>query len=149
MKKYLWIFFLLLIVIAGCGRDRLADIATPEEIESKDMIVILPSVPEEFCYADRMTEILDDFAVELNGTNPQVLSAPTSLDCSDYGFVNCTEADLGVGEYKNHVFAEECLSDDGQHFCLYILGDEYRDAEGNTFDESCIMGIDKNKKDIK
>jgi len=143
VKKNLGVFLLLLLVIIGCGKDRLADIATPEEIENKDMIIILPSIPEEFCYADRMAEIVDDFAVDLNGTNPQVLSVPTSVDCSNYGFVNCTEVDLGIGEYKNHSYVIECLSDDKEHICLYLLGDEYRDVEGNTFDESCIMGIDK------
>ena len=139
MKHFLWI--LILLLLAGCGRDRIADIATPEEMDSKDLLIILPSIPEQFCYADRMMEILNELAVEFNGTDPQVLSIPSNVDCSDYGFVNCTGIDLGVGENNKHASMIECLSDDQQHLCIYLLGNEYRDVEGNTFDETCVQGM--------
>ncbi len=150
MKRYLWLFpLLLLLFIAGCGKERLADIATPEEMESKDLIIILPSIPEEFCYADRMTEILDELAMEFNGTDPQVLSIPESVDCQDYGFSNCVWLDMGVGENNKHTSMIECLSDDKEHLCLYLMGNEYRDVEGNTFDETCVQGINSPYKGQK
>lgn len=145
MKKYLWIFFLLLIVIAGCGKDRLADIATPEEMENKDLLFILPSIPEEFCYADRMAELTNDISNEFNGSNPQVLSVQSNVDCSDYGFSDCTRIDMGIGSNNKPSSMIECLSDDKKHICTYLIGNEYRDVEGNTFDETCILGYELNK----
>jgi len=141
MKRLVWI--LLGLLLAGCGRDRIADIATPEQMDNKALLVILPSIPKEFCYADRMTEILDDFSVELNGTNPQVLSIEANLDCSDYGFGNCVSVDLGTRDDNKPAAMIECLSDDKTRLCLMLLGNEYRDVEGNTFDETCIEGIDR------
>ena len=146
MKNYLWILPLILLIIVGCGKDRIADIATPEEIEEKDIMIILPSIPEQFCYADRMTEILDELAVEFNGTDPQVLSVPSTVDCYDFGFSNCTTVDLGVGENNKHATMVECLSDDQQHLCIYLLGNEYKDVEGNTFEETCIQGMNGPKE---
>ena len=143
MKHFLWI--LILILLAGCGRDRIADIATPEEIDNKDLLIILPSIPKQFCYADLMTEILDDLAAEYNGTDPQVLSIPSNVDCSDYGFHNCIVIDMGVGENNKQTTLVECLSDDEHHLCLFILGNEYRDVEGNTFDETCVQGMNGSK----
>jgi hypothetical protein len=141
MKNFVWV--VLLVLMAGCGRERIADIATPEEMDSKALLIILPSVPEEFCYADRLTEIMDDFSVELNGTNPQVLSMQSNLDCSDYGFSNCARVDLGTGSDNKPTAMIECLSDDQSRICLFLLGNEYRDVEGNTFDETCVEGIDR------
>ena len=143
MRKFLLILSLLLFVLIGCGRDRIADIATPQEIDEKAILFILPSIPEEFCYADRMTEILNDISGDLNGTNPQVLSLPENLDCNDYGFSNCVTVDMGIGDNNKHHLLVECLSDDEQHICLFLLGNEYRDVEGDTFDDTCILGIDK------
>ncbi len=143
MRKFLLILPLLLFVFAGCGRDRIADVATPQEITDKTLLFILPSMPVEFCYADRMTEMLDEVSDDLNGTNPQVLSLPENLDCSDYGFSNCVTVDMGIGADNKPHSLVECLSDDEQHICLFLLGNEYRDVEGNTFDETCILGIDK------
>ena len=140
VKKYLWLLSLLLLLV-GCGRERLAKIATPDEIAQKDLLIILPSIPKEFCYADRMSELLDELAMEVNGTDPQVLSIEGNVDCSDYGFTACTWVDMGIGEYKKHTTVEECLSDDQEHFCFYMLGNEYRDADGNTFDETCVQGM--------
>jgi len=146
VKKYVWLIPVLLLAMAGCGKERLADIATPQEMESKDLLLILPSIPEEFCYADTMTEILDEFSMELNGTDPQVLSIPYNVDCQDYGFSNCEWIDMGVGENNKHASMIECLSDDQEHLCLFLMGNEYRDVEGNTFDETCIMGINSRYK---
>ena len=143
MKHFLWI--LILLLLAGCGRDRIADIGTPEEIANKNLLIILPSIPEQFCYADRMTEILDDLSMEFNGTDPQVLSIPENVDCGNYGFTNCEWVDMGVGERNKHTSMVECLSDDQQHFCFYLLGNEYRDVEGNTFDETCVQGMNGSK----
>ena len=120
MKQFLWI--LMLLLLAGCGRDRIADIATTEEITDKTLLFILPSIPVEFCYADRMME---------------------TLNCSDYGFSNCVTVDMGIGDNNKHSVVVECLSDDEQHICLFLLGNEYRDVEGDTFDETCILGVDK------
>ena len=141
MKQFLWI--LMLLLLTGCGRDRIADIATPEEITDKTLLFILPSIPVEFCYADRMMETLNEISDDLNGTNPQVLSVSENLDCSDYGFSNCVTVDMGIGDNNKHSVVIECLSDDEQHICLFLLGNEYRDVEGDTFDETCILGIDK------
>ena len=143
MKYFVWTLMLsLLVLLTGCGKERIADIATPEEIDNKTILVILPSIPEQFCYADRMTGTLDELAVEINGTNPQVLSIPENIDCSHYGFYNCTIVDLGVGEMNNPLSMVECLSNDEHHVCLFLLGNEYRDVEGDTFDETCILGLD-------
>jgi len=131
------------LLLVGCGKDRIADIATPEEIESKDILFILPSIPEALCYADLMTETLSEVSDDLNGTNSQVLSVPENLDCSDYGFSNCLGIDLGIGANNKPQSVVECLSDDEQHICLFLLGNEYKDVEGDTFDETCILGIDK------
>jgi len=141
VNKYLWFIPLLLFMAVGCGKERIADIATPEEIENKDLLIILPSIPEEFCYADRMTEMLDELAVEFNGTDPQVLSIPEHVDCSDYGFIKCVTVDLGTGENNKHTGAIECISNDEKHLCFYLLGNEYRDVEGNTFESTCIQGM--------
>jgi hypothetical protein len=147
MKKYLWLLSVpLFLMILGCGKERLADIATPEEMENKNLLIILPSIPEEFCYADRMTEILDDLSAEFNGTDPQVLSVSESVDCSDYGFFNCLTVDLGTGKNNKHTGAIECISDDQQHLCFYLLGNEYKDAEGNTFESTCIQGMNGSSK---
>ncbi len=143
MRRFLLILPLLLFVFAGCGRDRIADIATPQEITDKTLLFIFPSIPEEFCYADRMTEILDEISDDLNGTNPQVLSLSENLDCSDYGFSNCVNVDMGIGTNNKPQSVVECVSDDEQHICLFLLGNEYSDVDGNAFDETCIMGIDK------
>ena len=143
MRKFLLILPLLLFALSGCGRDRIADVATPQEIADKALLFILPSIPAEFCYADRMTEILDEISDDLNGTNPQVLSVPENQDCSDYGFSNCTAVDMGIGANNKPQSVVECLSDDEQHICLFLLGNEYRDVEGDTFDDTCILGVDK------
>jgi len=141
MKHFLWI--LMLLLLAGCGRDRIADIATPEEITDKTLLFILPSIPVELCYADRMMEILNEISDDLNSTNPQMLSVSENLNCNDYGFSNCVTVDMGIGEDNKPSALVECLSDDEQHICLFLLGNEYRDAEGETFDETCILGVDK------
>lgn len=141
MKNFLWILILLLLV--GCGKDRIVDIATPEEIGSKDILFILPSIPEAFCYADHMTEVLDEVSDDLNGTNPQVLSLPENLDCTHFGFTNCVSLDMGIGVNNKPQSLIECLSEDEQHICLLLLGNEYRDIEGDTFDETCVLGIDE------
>ncbi len=141
MKRLVWV--VLGLLLAGCGRERVANIATPEQMDNKALLVILPSIPKEFCYADRMMEILDDFSVELNGTNPQMLSIEANLDCSDYGFDNCASIDLGTGDDNKPAAMIECFSDDQTRLCLMLLGNEYRDAEGNTFDETCIEGSDR------
>jgi len=142
MKKYLWLLSaFLLLLIAGCGKERLANITTPEEMKSKNLIMILPSIPEELCYSDQMTEVLGELSMEFNGTDPQVLSVPESVNCADYGFFNCVTIDLGIGENNKHTGAIECISDDQQHLCFYLLGNEYRDVEGNTFESTCIQGM--------
>ncbi|MEA3455023.1 MAG: hypothetical protein U9R26_00800 [Campylobacterota bacterium] len=141
MKNILWI--LILLLLTGCGMERRADIATPEEISDKTLMFILPSIPEQFCYADHMTEALNEVSDDLNGTNPQVLSVSENLDCSDYGFTNCIYIDMGIGENNKPQSLVECISDDEEHICLFLLGNEYKDVDGNTFDETCILGVDK------
>lgn len=133
---------LLLLFLAGCGEDRIADIATPEEIASKDLLMIFPSIPKQFCYADRMTEILNGFASDVNGTDAQVLSVQENVDCYDYAFNDCTASEFDTEDNK-HVKTTACISDDHSKLCLFFTGEEYRDAQGDTFDETCIMGMDK------
>jgi hypothetical protein len=145
MKRYLWLLPLALILIAGCGKEREAQVATPQEMEEKDLLMILPSIPEEFCYADRMAEVWDELAVEFNGTDPQVLSIPEPVDCYSYGFSRCLWVDMGVAENNKHTYAIECVSDDDTKLCFYLLGNEYRDIEGNTFDETCVQGMNGSK----
>lgn len=133
---------LLLLFLAGCGEERTADIATPEEIAGKNILMIFPSIPKQFCYADRMTEILNGFASDLNGTNAQVLSVQENVDCYDYAFSNCTSSEFDT-KYDKHVKVTECISDDHSKTCFFFTGEEYRDAQGDTFDETCVMGVDK------
>ncbi|MEA3419246.1 MAG: hypothetical protein U9Q90_07585 [Campylobacterota bacterium] len=140
MKHFLWV--LVLLILAGCGKDRIADIATPEQIEDKDILLIFPSIPEQFCYADRMTVILNGFASDINGTDAQVLSVPENLDCYDYDFSNCTASEFETETHKQ-VKITECISDDNLKICLFFAGEEYKDVEGETFDETCIMGVDR------
>ncbi len=139
MKHYILIVLLLLLV--GCGRERIADISTPAVMADKDILLIFPSIPEEFCYADRMSEILNSFSGDVNGTDAQVLSTLEHVNCSSYGFVECSANELEI-EGKTAVMIS-CLSDDSQKVCFYIIGDEYRDVEGETFDESCILGVNR------
>jgi hypothetical protein len=146
MKWYFWAFPLILIFAAGCGKERLADIATPQQMEEKDLLMILPSIPDQFCYADRMAEIWDELAMEINGTDPQVLSVPEPVDCYSYGFSQCEWIDLGVGENNKHTSVVECISDDEKRLCFYLLGNEYRDVEGNTFEATCVQGMNGSKK---
>ncbi|MEA3490297.1 MAG: hypothetical protein U9R27_00150 [Campylobacterota bacterium] len=141
MKKFLWTLPLLLSLFVGCGKERVADIATPAEIEDKDIVLIFPSIPEEFCYADRMTEILDGLSSDINGTRGQVLSINEHVDCSSYGFYNCSVIELESNNKQVEMI--ECLSSVSSQICLYFLGGEYRDVEGDTFDESCILGVDR------
>ena len=133
------------LFFAGCGKDREVDIATPEQIEEKDMLIILPSVPRVFCYADLMAEIEGELADEFNLTNPQSLSVDANVDCSSYGYRNCVWIDVGVGENNKPQSFMMCLSDSERQICLYLMGNEYRDVEGNTFDETCLQGFDRNK----
>ncbi len=141
MRKFLWTLPLLLFVLMGCGTERIADIATPAQIEEKDILMIFPSIPEQFCYADRMSEILNGFSSDVNGTGAQVLSTKEPVDCSSYDFHNCVSAEFESG--NKHVDMIECISEDNSRMCFYFLGEEYKDIEGDTFDESCIMGVDK------
>jgi len=143
MKRYLWFVPLLLIAMVGCGEDRTANVATPEEIQQKEILIILPSIPEVYCYSDQMTDILDELAADFNETDSQVLSVSHSVSCADYGFVNCEMVDLGIGENNKKTAVIECLSNDKQRACLYLLGNEYRDAEGNTFESTCIQGMNQ------
>jgi len=139
LKRYLPIIILLAIV--GCGKDRIVNIATPNQIDQKDLLVIFPSIPEEFCYADKMTEIFTDFSDELNLTNTQMLSMKNSMDCNSYGFTNCEPI---ITDTEDETSAILCLSEqDETKICLYMLGVEYKDAQGDTFEESCIMGADR------
>ena len=139
LKQYLSI--IILFVIVGCGKDRIVDIATPEEIYQKDLLIIFPSMPEEFCYADKMTEIFNDFGNDLNMINTQMLALDKPVDCQSYGFINCETV---IIDTEKETGAMECSSSQLEgRVCLYMLGVEYRDAQGDTFDESCIMGTDK------
>jgi len=139
LKRYLPI--IILFAIIGCGKERIVDIATPEQIDQKDLLIIFPSIPEEFCYADKMTEIFNDFSDELNLTNTQMLSLDKTVDCYSYGFTNC---EIVATDTEKETGAIECLSDQHQNrACLYMLGVEYKDSEGDTFEDSCIMGADK------
>ena len=140
MKHFVWV--LAVFMMAGCGRERIVNIATEDEMEDKALLMIFPSVPEEFCYADRMAEILNDFAENLNGTNSQVLSVQANIDCSNYGFHTCTNDSIEQDDGKVIEF-EECISDEQSKLCLFVKGNEYKDVEGNLFDETCVMGIDK------
>ena len=142
MRKYIFSLLSIVLLIAGCGREREADIATPEEISEKDFIIILPSIPKQFCYADKMANITDEIADEINATNPQLLSVDDTIDCSYYGFSQCIEADLGVGSNNKSQAMIECISDDLDQICMYLMGNEYRDMDGNTFDETCVQGYD-------
>ena len=139
MKHYILIVVLLLLV--GCGRERIADVSTPTEMAEKDILLIFPSIPEELCYADRMSEILNSFSGDMNGTDAQVLSIGEPVDCSSYGFTQCSVSELEI-EGKTAMMIS-CLSDDSPKACFSVMGDEYRDIEGETFDESCVLGINR------
>ena len=132
-----------LLVLTGCGREKKADIATTEQMKNKTLIFILPSIPEQFCYSNQMAEVTEELASkDLNASNPQTLSIDSNIDCSYFGFTNCQRVDMGVGEdNKEHSFIE-CLSDTQDRLCLYLIGNEYRDVDGNTFDETCVQGYD-------
>ncbi|SFV55654.1 hypothetical protein MNB_SV-6-644 [hydrothermal vent metagenome] len=139
LKQYLPI--VILFAIIGCGKERIVDIATPNDIYQKDLLVVFPSIPEEFCYADKMTEIMDGFSDELNLTNMQMLSVDSAVNCGSYGFTNC---EIVTTESEDKSGAIACMSEqNSSRVCLYMLGVEYKDSEGDTFDESCIMGADR------
>ncbi len=139
LKRYLPI--IILFAIIGCGKERIVDIATTGQINHKDLLIIFPSIPQEFCYADKMTEIFDDFSDELNFTNTQMLSTDKSLDCSSYGLTNC---EIIITDTEKKTGAIKCLSEQESdtRVCLYMLGVEYKDAQGDLFDDSCIIGAD-------
>jgi hypothetical protein len=139
LKRYLSI--IILFAIIGCGKDRIVDIATPQQIDQKDILIIFPSIPQEFCYADKMTEIFNDFSDDLNLTNTQMLSIENPVDCYSYGFTNC---EIMTTDTEDETGGIECtLAQDETKVCLYMLGVEYKDVEGNTFEDSCIMGADR------
>lgn len=139
LKRYLYIATLAFLV--GCNSEREVDIATPEEIYQKDLLVIFPSIPEEFCYADKMTEIFNDFGDELKLRDIQMLSVDTPVDCYSYGFTDCESV---IIDPEKNSGAIECLSDqDDGRACLYMLGVEYKDSQGDLFEDSCIMGADR------
>lgn len=142
MKRYLWLLSLLVLILAGCGKERSADIATPQEITDKAILIIFPSVPSELCYADHMTEILNQRSDEISGTNPQVLSVEANVDCLSYGYGGCQNVALGKIDNKE-IESINCFRDEGSKVCMFVTGDEYKDAEGETFDETCVLGIDK------
>ncbi len=133
---------MLLFLFAGCGKERIADIATDKEISDKSLLFIFPSVPDELCYADSLTQTLNNISEEINGTNPQVISINKNVDCSDYGFVDCAREKLGKIEGKE-IEAISCFRESDSKICNYMIGDEYEDAQGDTFDQTCVLGIEK------
>ncbi len=146
MIKSLFALSVLLFVFTGCDNDRLADIATPTQMEDKDILFILPSIPEEFCYADLMAEITNEVSEDINGTDPQILHIQDNVDCSHYGYSTCVSEDMGIGENNKPQSVVVCISEDEEKVCLYLIGNEYRDVEGDTFDETCIMGYNRAKQ---
>jgi hypothetical protein len=139
LKRYLSI--IILFAIIGCGKDRVVDIATPNQIDQKDILIIFPSMPQELCYADKMREIFSNFSNELNFTNIQMLSFDSAIDCYGYGFTNCKTV---ITDTEDETSAIECSSiQDETRVCLYMLGIEYKDANGDIFEDSCVIGANK------
>ncbi len=137
LKRYLLPIGLLFAII-GCGKERIVDIATPEQINHKDLLMIFPSIPKEFCYADKMTEIFTHFSHELNLTDVQMFSMDNAVDCYSYGFSNCKKTTVHA---ENNTSALSCTQmEEKTRICLYMMGIEYKDSDGDTFEESCIMG---------
>lgn len=85
--------------------------------------------------------MLNDFSSDINGTNAQVLSVDMAVECSSYGYTQCSASQFNSKSHKQ-VAVVECLSNDSSNKCLYFLGEEYRNADGETFEESCILGIE-------
>jgi hypothetical protein len=146
VKKYLGFLAAVLLFLVGCGEDRIADIGTTDSMEEKILLFIFPSVPKELCYSDRLTESLNDLADEFNASNAQVLSVNYPVDCFDYHDFDpslCGETEFDTKENK-HIVMDECrmYPPEPLHFCFYVKGDEYKDTEGNTFEESCVAGYD-------
>ena len=138
-------YILLIISIAlftGCDTERIADIATPPQMAQKEIIAIFPSIPEEFCYSDSMTEIWNEFSDNLSGTNPQVLSLNHTVNCQEYGFTDCEE--IMSDEDDTVVDMQICTSSTDDRVCMNVLNQEYKDSEGEIFEESCILGMNSN-----
>jgi len=65
-----------------------------------------------------------------------------NVDCSDYSFTNCSSGEIETSDNKV-VEMTQCLSDDHSKLCFFFTGEEYRDVEGNTFDETCVTGFNR------
>lgn len=133
---------LLFVLLIGCGEERIADVAAPQEITDKSILFLLPSYPEELCYADNLTEILNSYSQEINGTNPQVASFEMQVDCAYFGFTDCVSEKLGDIDGKE-IEMMSCSRASDTKICNSIIDNEYKDAEGGIFDETCVLGIDK------
>jgi hypothetical protein len=132
MKQYLWILSFLLFV--GCNNERVVDIASPPEMEDKDVIIIFNSLPEELCYSDRLSEIFNDSSLDYNFVEPQLLSLSYPVDCISYGFYECDDINYDMGYIT-------CYKPDSQKSCMSFFEDEYTDIDGESFNESCILGV--------
>ena len=128
--------------MTGCDTERIADIATPQEMAQKEIIFIFPSIPEEFCYSDSLTEIWNDFARDVDGSNPQVLTIDHPIRCEDYGFIVCEK--IVEGDEEDLVTMSMCTSPTDDRVCMNVLNQEYKDSEGEIFEESCILGMNSN-----
>ena len=140
MHKSFIALIISITLFTGCDTERIANIATPQEMANKDLIFIFPSMPKELCYADSVTASLDEMSKDLNGTNPQVIDIDHSVDCATYGFTIC-ETTLIEDEFAPLTLIT-CTSQEDPRLCMNVLGEEYRDSEGEYFEDSCLLGLD-------
>ena len=134
MKQYLWIISFILFV--GCDTQRVVDIASPPEMESKDMIIVFHSIPPELCYSDRLSETFNDFSLEYNLIEPQMLSIDYPVDCLTYGFSDCGDIEY---EYKSTIIT--CKKPNSDKLCITFFEEEYMDMDGEPFYNSCLFGV--------
>ena len=136
--KYVLLF--LSLSFFACDNQRIANVATPQEISEKDIIYIFPSLPKEHCYADKLSSEFNNIILDFNGTNPQVIMVDHPLTCATYGIDECSE-DIIEDEFTLLTIIS-CISSDEQKICINVLGEEYRDSQGVYFEETCILGVD-------
>ncbi len=137
MKYLLYIIPLLLFL--GCDTQRDANIATPVEMAQKELIFIFPSMPSEICYADSVAVDLKEIAQDIGGADEQVINIDHPVNCATYGFDICVEE--STDDEINPLTIITCTSPIDPRVCMNVLGEEYRDAEGDYFDETCILGM--------
>jgi hypothetical protein len=111
----------------------------------KELIFIFPSMPSEICYADNVAIDLEEIALDIGGVDEQVINIDHPVNCATYGF------NIPVEEFSDYEIDPLTIrlytSDTDARLCMEVLGEEYRDAEGKYFQESCLLGMDTKEKD--